>query len=265
MKVCIRLLAVFVFLLATAVLLSNLAGGVGVWIVKEPATDRATAIFGRIDSALDIADKGLEKVKKSLARAAQRLERVKKEQRQLAQQPPNTSLTRRFLARTVQQVAAPQFGDAHETLHTVAEAAVVVNSVLEDLGNLPFLSVSGLDVGQLTEMNNRLYQVETSAWQLAQLLGPTGVEPDADAANPQLSRIERTLKTMQRLIAEYEPRLAQVRQRTDELKSKVFSWITPVAILVSFLCFWIALSQVSLLFRACSWWRNAGRNNPPQG
>jgi hypothetical protein len=28
-------------------------------------------------------------------------------------------------------------------------------------------------------------------------------------------------------------------------------------------CFWIALSQVSLLSHAWSWWRHAGHKNPP--
>src|SRR5262249_19499384 len=225
MNFCKRILAVLVFLLATAGLLLSLAGVVGVWWVKEPVTERANAIFGRIQGALDKAEKGLDHVKTSLDRAAERLDRVLAEQRQLARQPGNSSLTRRFLTRTVQQVVAPQFGDAHQTLHSVAEAAVVVNSVLEDLGSFPFLDATGLDVSQLREINDRFAQVESSAWQLSRLLG--GSEPSVDDASPQLSRIERALKIMRRLIDEYEPRLGAVRQRTDELKSQMLAWITP--------------------------------------
>jgi hypothetical protein len=263
MKICKRILAVFVFLLATAVLLVSLAGGVGVWLVKEPVTDRATSIFRRIQGALDIADKGLDHVKTSLDRAAKRLDQVREDQRQLAQQPRNSSLTLGFLGRTVQRMIEPQFGNAHQTLNTVAEMAVVVNSVLEDLGSFPFLSVTGLDVSQLTEINKRFAQVETSAWQISRLLG--GPDPSADAANPQLSRIERALKTMRRLIAEYAPRLVEVRQRTDDLKSRMLAWITPAAVLVSLICLWIALSQVSLMAHAWSWWRQAGRSSAGPG
>jgi hypothetical protein len=260
MKVLKRILAGFTLLLGAAVLLLSLAGGVGIWMVKEPVTDRATRVFGRIEAALDIADKGLDQVKKSLARAAERLDSVRDEQKKLAQKPQKINPLRRLLARKVQQNIAPEVGDAQEKLHTVAEAAVVVNSVLEDVGNLPFLSAAGLDSDRLKEINNRLATVGPAAWELSRLFG----EPEGDAgdASTQLSLVEKALKTMQGLIAEYEPQLTQVRQRTEALKSKTLSWITPAAIAVSLVCFWIALSQVSVLSHAWSWWKRSGHNNP---
>jgi hypothetical protein len=265
MRVCKQILAGLTLLLGTAGLLLSLAGGVGVWIVKEPVTAKATHVFERIEAALNVADQGLDHVKTSLARAAERLDSTKEEQRRLAQAPRQNNMAQRLLARTVIPRIAPEFGDAHETLHKVAEAAVVVNSVLEDVGNFPFLSVSGLDVGDLTQVNSLLSQVESSAWDLSRLLGEPASDPDSDAVGPQLSRIEQALKTMRGLLAEYEPQLTQVRQRTEQLKSRIFSWITPGAVLVSLVCFWIALSQVSLLVHACSWWRHSSGKQPGGG
>jgi chromosome segregation ATPase len=254
MKILKRILAGCTLLLATAGLLLSLAGGVGVWLVKEPVTAKANKVFERIEAALDVADKSLDHVKQSLTRAADRLESVKREQSKLAQAASKKPGLKRMLARTVQQKVAPELGNAHEKLHTVAEAAVVVNSVLEDLGNFPLLSVTGLDSDRLTEMNDQLARVGPAAWELSRLFG----EPDGDSSDgsAQLSRVERALQTLQRLIAEYEPQLTQVRQRTEALKSKTFSWITPAAVLISVACFWIALSQVSLLCHAWSWWKH---------
>jgi hypothetical protein len=260
MKYCKRILAGVVFLLAPAVLLLSLAGGVGIWIVKEPATTRATRLFGRIEAALDDADKGIEHVKTSLARASDRLISARKEQRR---QPRQNNAARRFLARTVQQTVAPELGSAHETIHTVAEAAVVVNSMLEDLGNFPFLSVSGLDVAPLREINSGLTVVESSAWELTRLLGDPPPKPDSD--DVQLSGVERILTRMQRLVAEQEPRLAQVRQRTEQLKARALSWILPASVLVSLACFWIAFSQVILLRHAWSRWRHSAHNDKGPG
>jgi hypothetical protein len=254
MRVFKRILAGLTLLLSAAMLLLSLGGGVGVWVVKEPVTAKATRVFARVEAALDLADKGLEQVKTSLARAAQRLEGVRQEQRKIAQQPRRGSAVRSFLARTVQRRVAPEVANAHEKLHTVAEAAVVVNSVLEDVGNLPFLSVAGLDLSQLPELNSRLSAVEASAWELSRLFAESSTG-DADAASNQLSRIDRALKTMQGWITAFEPRLIEVRQRTEELKSRTLPWITPAAVLISAVCFWIALSQVSLLCHAWSWWR----------
>jgi hypothetical protein len=246
-------LAALSILLSIGMLLLSLAVGIGIWIVKQPATDKATRIFGRIEAALDIAQQNLDQVKVSLARAAERLDGAREEQRKLAQMPQTSNVLRRTLARTVQRQIAPELGDAHEKLHTVAEAAVVVNSVLEDVGNFPFLSVTGLDLDRLTEINNRLSEVAPAAWELSRLLG----EPDSDpsAAANQLSRIERTLNTLRGMIGEFEPWLTLVRQRTELLKSRTFPWITPAAVILSAVCFWIALSQVSLMVHAWSWWR----------
>src|SRR5271170_6638665 len=154
MKLGKRLVAGLAFILGTAGLLLSLAAGIGVWVVKEPVTTRATQIFGRVQAALDVAEQGLDHAETSLGRATERLDSVNEEQRKLAQEPRRTNAMGRILARTVQQRVAPDLGNAHETLHTVAEAAVVVNSVLEDLGSFPFLSVTGLDVDRLTEINS---------------------------------------------------------------------------------------------------------------
>jgi len=206
-----------------------------------------------------VAEQNLGHVKASLARAAERLDTARQEQRKIAEASKKDSSLGRLLARTVQQTVAPEIGNAHEKLHTVAEAAVVVNSVLEDLGNLPFLETSGMDVTTLTDMNNRLADVGPAAWELSRLLGEPGSESDAGA---QMSRVERALQTMQASVAQYEPQLAQVRQRTADLKSSTLPWITPVAVVVTLACVWIALSQVSLMAHALSWWRQAGQNSP---
>jgi hypothetical protein len=263
MKVCKRILAVLTSLLGVTALLLSLAGAVGVWIVKGPATAKATRVFERIEAALDVADQGLDHVKTSLARAAERLDSARQEQRQLTREPGKMDMARRLLARTVQQRIAPEVGDANEQLHTVAEAAVVVNSVLEDLGNFPFLSVTGLDIGQLTEINSRLSAVAPAAWELSRLLGEPGAQPDSDAASAQLSRVEQALRTMQELIDGYEVQVAQVRRRTEGLKSSTLPWITPASVVVSLVSWWIALSQVSVLAHAQSWWRQKQASSRP--
>jgi hypothetical protein len=260
MRVCRRALAGLALLLGAVGLLLSLAGGIGVWVIRPTVSAKATLVFGRVEAALDVADQALAHVKTSLERAAERLDKVREEQRQLAREPQRADAARRFLARTVQQRVAPELGNAHEKLHTVAEAAVVVNSVLEDVGNFPFLAVTGLDVDRLTAINGDLSRVESSAWEMLRLLGEPGPEAGSDAA-ARLSQVERALQMMRGLIAEYEPQLAQVRQRTEALKARTLPWITPAAALVSLACFWVALSQVSLLAHAWSWWKGLGARN----
>ena len=245
-----RLLAGLTLLLSAVMLLLSLASGIGVWVVKEPVTTKATRVFGRIDGALDTAEQSLGQVKASLARAGERLEGVREEQRKLAQEPRKGNAVGRLIGRTVQRQVAPEIGNAHEKLHTVAEAAVVVNAVLEDVGNFPFLSVTGLDTDRIADMNSRLADVGPAAWELSRLLGEP--ELDADAA-AQLSRIEQTVQSLLGLVGDYESQVTQVRQRAGDVKARTLAWIAPAAVLISFVCFWIALSQLCLIARAWSW------------
>jgi hypothetical protein len=255
MNVCKRILGILALLLGATGLLLSLAVGVGVWVVKEPVTARATHISERVGAGLDLAEQKLEHAQTSLANAAKRLEKVKEERRQLPKESQRWDLARRAVARTVQRSFAPELSDAHEDLHEVAEAAVVVNSVLEDLGNLPFLSETGLDMDRLEEINSRIARVAPAAWELSRLLGEA--DPEADA---QMSQVEQLLTRLRELVADYQNQVKQVRQRTTALKAKAFAWITPAAIIVSSVSFWIALSQVCILSRAWSWIRQPGGN-----
>jgi hypothetical protein len=119
------------------------------------------------------------------------------------------------------------------------------------VASVPFLAAKGLDTDRLTAMNTRLAEVGPAAWELGRLLGAPKV--DADAAGAQVSRIDQVVQTLEGLIAEYEPRLKEVRERTDELRSRSLWWITPGALLLSAVLFWIALSQLSLMAHAWSW------------
>jgi hypothetical protein len=251
-----RILAGVVLVLSAAMLIASLAGGIGVWIVKGPAMEKSETILGRIDVALNIAEQSLIHAQTSLSRAAERLEGAREEQRQLAQQPQQNSALRRIVARTVQQTVAPELGSANESLHDVAEAAVVVNAVLEDISAFPFLAVAGLDVGPLEELSTRLVDVGPAAWELSRLLGEP--EQDAEATNNQFSRMQRAVPAIQALIAQYEPQLAAVRQRKEDVKARVTSWVMPAAVLISIACLWIALSQVGMMGHAWRWWKNAG-------
>lgn len=255
-----RLLAGLTLLLAAVLLLLSLTAAVAVWFLRQPVTSRATNLLARIESALQVAQNGLTSLQTSLDRSSERLLSVRQEQRKLDQQTNPPSSARRLLARTVQQRLSPELGDAHSTLHTVAEASIVVSSILEDIGNVPFLANAGLDSQDLTRLNQRLLQVESSAWELSRLLG----DPDSSAeADAQLSRVEQTILALRTLITQYESKLLQARQQKELLQSRIFPWITPATLLLSLLCFWFALSQISLLVHAWSWCRHSSSSPHP--
>jgi uncharacterized coiled-coil protein SlyX len=257
MKLGKRLFALVVFLVSAAALAFCLAGGFGVWKLAGSVTEGVTQVFGRIEQALGNADRGMDRVEASLAAATARLEKARNEPSEVAEGPQGNNAARRVLARTVRQKVVPHISDANETLHTVAEAVVAINSMLEDIGNLPFLSATDLDLDRLTELNRRLADAGQTAGELSRLLGEQTPERDGDAAGTQLSRVEQALKAMQGSVAEYGSRIVEVRQRCDVLKAKMLSWITTTAAVISLISFWLAVSQACVLARAWTWWKHA--------
>jgi hypothetical protein len=255
MNVCKRILGILALLLGAAGLLLGLAVGVGVWVVKEPVTASAAHISERVAAALDLAEKKLDHAQASLTTAAERLESVNKERSQLPRESQPGNLKWMAVSRLVQLKLGPMLNDAHRDLHDVAEAAVVVNSVLEDVGNLPFLAEKGLDLDRLAEINNRIASVGPMAWELSQLLGEA--DPKCDG---QMSKVEKLVTKLLELVTDYQNQVKQVRQQTAALKAKVFAWITPAVILVSSVSFWIVLSELCVMSRAWSWIRQPGRN-----
>jgi hypothetical protein len=100
---------------------------------------------------------------------------------------------------------------------------------------------------------------------LSRLLAAPESVQDPDAEDAQLSRIEQALQAAREWLAGYKAQVEQVRQRTTELRSRTLSWITSAALGASLVCFWVALSQVSVLAHARSWWRRSGQINPRPG
>lgn len=251
-----RAMAAFVLFLGAAGVILSIAVGIGIWLVKEPVTERLTHVFARIVDAVKMADQALGQVNTSLANAAQRLENVNEEQRKLAKEPKKDNAIGRLLARTVQQTIAPEFGGAQQKLQTIAEAAVVVNSVLEDLGNFPFLAAKGLDTDRLKNISALLSDVSPAAWELSRLLG----DPESDAeASSQLSRVDRALKTLQGALAEYQPQLQRIRQRTEDLKARALWGVSVAPATISLGSIWIALAQFSLLCHGLTWGKRCAK------
>lgn len=249
-----RVLAIIVVLVSVAGLLLALAGGVGIWTVKQSVTETVTGILDRIGEGIDVARENLQQVKVSLARAQERLSEARAENRRIAQEPENGPNLRRMMARSVTQFVAPELGDANAKMYDIAKASVVVNSILEDVGNFPLLDVAGFNVEEISSLNEQLAAVGPTAFELSRLLNdPNASTADAEA---QVSRIEQTVTALKGWVVKYEQMLADVQDRKVDLTNRTLPWITPGAILISLACFWIAVSQVGMLFHAQRWWRH---------
>jgi hypothetical protein len=104
----------------------------------------------------------------------------------------------------------------------------------------------------LTQLNKSLAKLGPAAWELGRRLD--GPESDVDSGG-EMSRIVQSLQTMQGHLTEFASRIGEVRERTERLESQMPTWITCAVVLISAVCFWVAVSQVSVLVHASTWWK----------
>src|SRR5262249_46168069 len=152
------------------------AGIIAGWVYQKPLTERTTTVFGRVERPLDVAIRSLRQVNTSLDRARANLKTIQETHGPAAPPPTETNFFRRMAVPAAAKELSPQIGNVRQTLNTVAEAAVVLNSVLDDVNDLPGGSLPSLDQKKLVEIRDRLSGIDSSAQELDAMLsdGPPG-------------------------------------------------------------------------------------------
>jgi hypothetical protein len=151
---------------------------------------------------------------------------------------------------------ASQVSDARATLTSVSQAAIVFNSLVQDFDQAPLGSIPKVDVERLQASTERLSEVGKSAQELSGLLSrPSNQEAPMTAADlaSRATPIENTLTEVQAVAADVEAHVTDVKTRVGWIRSGAPNWITWVALAVTGVLFWVAISQVSLMCHSWRW------------
>jgi hypothetical protein len=253
-----RALALVSVLLSLVFFVACAAGIAGAWVVKKPLTERATRLFTRTEAILNETAENLQGARNVLKQAQQSLGTVQANSLKLGDDPKQNSPIVQSIVQQVASNLAPKVGDVRQTLGSVTEAAVVANTVLDNLNEIPLVSVSHLDTDQLQATSDQLTTLAAKAQQLSALL-PEKNAKDASAAavNGPAASMEDILRTLQSVADEYEPRVVELKDRVGEVRSHLVRWIDWGTIGLTLVLGWLALSQVSMLCHGWGWLRSS--------
>ena len=253
MRIPQRLLAAFALALCTVGFVGCLAGVIGIWLVQASLIDRGNKVIGRIETRLGQARSVTRQMDDVLLKASNSLDEARAAPARPGQEDETTRLALKMAARKVRQEVHGQVEVAREQLQTVTEAAIVVNSILGDVNELPFVAVSSLDESQVKELGGRLGQVATLSQQLSEMLdkGRTPDDKSLTLAVPEhSSAVARTLNEARGAIGTFEEKVAEISSRVAFLKARFVSAVQLGAIVLTLVLLWIALSQASLFLHA---------------
>src|SRR5262249_32985036 len=132
-----RMMAVLFLFLGGVGLLLCIAGLVGIWPARTAVETRLSQLFERVEGLLAAGSEDLHIVRGAIARGRESLIEDTKPPAPMPQDAANRRLLLKTLSKTLSRELPPKTVDLRATMTRVAEASVVLQVVLADVGKLP--------------------------------------------------------------------------------------------------------------------------------
>lgn len=227
-------------------LLLCIAGMIGCWVGYSELLERVDRTFGRADELFVKANEHLGQAGGRLRQTQTELAAIKKREADLAAQPPEEKTARRALSRKSLESVNPKLGEAREVLVQATETALVVNGILDALGELPFVERLNIDADRLKSTSSQLSEVIDRSNKVAALLAKTAPPNDADVSN-ESSRIVDSLDRIVTSVDGAGDRIDKARGKVQEAHARIKYWLKMTALIVTGVLLWIGFGQLSLM------------------
>jgi predicted PurR-regulated permease PerM len=244
-----RLLGVLVLLLSTVCFIGCIAAIVGTWTTRQDLAEKTRTIFGRLEVGLERASTVNRNVGQALEKARVDVAKVEREwvdfqKDEKTKRPPGA------VRRLLWQEVGPRLNELSGRLEATADAAVVVHSLLQSHEELPVSQTLRISPARLERLTDRSAQLSDSVQKLQLLIG----DKDREVAEGA-RQVDQVLKNCQTVVDEWQSDLDTAHAELPHFEAKVLGWITAMAIVVTTVCVWVALSQVSVFALALNWCR----------
>jgi hypothetical protein len=227
---------------------------VGCWWFLSSVSQRTSQALERVERIFDVTSESFAQVQASLHQADKELQAVRE-----AERTPSASKSRqpqlgKAASRRLASKLTSSLGDTQRSVRVAVEAAVVANSLLEGLDEVPLVRLSKLDTEQLHEVNDRVSALTRRAQQLEALLETPSKSGEVDE---ETSRMRQILSQVTVALQRLADRMDGVRGRVAELRSRIAGWLLVTAVGLTVIWLWIGIGQWSLLAHGWSWCRTA--------
>ena len=171
----------------------------------------------------------------------------------------------RIISTSRAQRLGPNGGQVQETVSIATDAAVVLNSLLGGLNQVPLTSVNALDTDQLKQIQESLSDFTGSAQKLGVLLQQSAPEGESVGLEETTARMEELLDRIITWTAEFRTRVGTIQSQVADLKSRILNWIRVGPVVITVALIWVSISQLSLFAVARSWFKRPGKLSGIEG
>jgi chromosome segregation ATPase len=249
MRILKRIVAVVIMVTSVLVLVLGLAGIAGTWMVRSRLDDGLGRIMTAAEAEAVGAQQELDRLDAALAQASTQIAAVEQEVQALGtdldqNKPLLTALTDRLGVDL-----APLAARAREMMDTIRETVAAVNSVVETINALSFVSKPIPELEKLNALAEEIDSFEAEVQNLRLTIEQRRSEIIAGGVSivtTPAARIRGGLDRAQATVSGYSQRLGTLQEHLSALGATVGQWLTWLAVILTLILLWLALSQAAL-------------------
>ena len=249
MRTLKRVLAVILMVVSILVLLLSLTGIVGTWIVRGKLSTALVGIVTNAETMATSAKQGLDQLDATLTQAGDQVAALEQGVQTLGTNVEENKPLLTALSDGLKAALGPLLDKARELMTSLGEAIAAVNSAIEAINAIPFLSVN---IPEITALDTLSQELESFSSEVQNLVA-TIDEKSSEIVNgvtsiltTPLSKISGALDQMQAAISGFSQQVGDVQQGLSNLKSALPKLLSLGAVIFTVVLLWLALSQAAV-------------------
>jgi chromosome segregation ATPase len=245
-----RILAAIVVVISVLVLVLSLTGIAGTWIVRDQLASDLLGIVTAAETRVSTTKQGLDRLEAVLAQARGQITTVEQDVQafgaDLEQYKPLLAAISDKLGLNL----APLLDSAREIMTTVRETVVAVDSAIEAINAIPFVSVPVPELESIKKLSQDVDNFRTEVQNLRTAIEQRRSEIIGGAISivtTPTSQLGSALDEMQATISGYSQQLDSVQEGLSTFKSAIRRGLTWTAVISTLILLWLVFSQSVLL------------------
>jgi len=154
--------------------------------------------------------------------------------------------------------------DTQTALSSAAASAVLIDKTLKIIDGIPFI---GADYQPDVPLHTSLEQVAGSLEDVPESLetieqnlndtaaGLDTLQVDLLALGKNIAGMDQDLQNAQKVIGDYQAIVSDIEQKTEELRSRLTTYMIIVGLILSGFFFWLGIAQVNVLIKGIDFWQ----------
>jgi phage-related protein len=266
MRTLERVLTVILMVVSILALLLSLAGIVGTWIVRDKLSTALVGIVTNAETMATSAKQGLDHLDATLTQAGDQVAALEQGVQTLGTNVEENKPLLTALSDQLKATLGPLLDTARELMTSLGEAVAAVNSAIEAINAIPFLSA---EIPEITALDKLSQDLESFGNEVEDLLTTIDLKSSeivngvTSILTTPLSKVGGALDQMQATISGFSQQVGDVQQRLSNLESDIPKWLTWGAVILTVVLLWFALSQAALF--VLGWRGFSGLDILPRG